>query len=399
MESSSKKTILISILSVIISIFFVEIIMSNDSNMYGIYFNNEVVGYYDNKSEAKAVCASVVSDLSDRMEDINVDKGDFKYKKLESNGEISTLNEVRDNILGALNYEARLVNLKIKDKSYGTIVNEEEGKKILQKVGEIYVKSSNIPRENILAIDIRSNIKYENITTSIGTLETIDSVADRIIKNNKESGLVEVDIKCREERVEDIEPDVNIVKDKEMYIGESKELSGELGSKEVLADVTYRNGKKINENIINEKVIKESKPSIIYKGSKNPINDGIAFLEHPTRGGSVTSNFGQRWGRNHNGLDIARNTGDPVYSAFDGIVKECQYESGYGNKILIQHENNIQTIYGHLSAFKVKVGDEVKKGDIIGKVGSTGRSTGPHLHFEVRVNGAPVNPIDYIEAN
>lgn len=116
----------------------------------------------------------------------------------------------------------------------------------------------------------------------------------------------------------------------------------------------------------------------------------------PTRGGYVTSNFGPRWGSTHSGMDIAGEMGDPVYSALDGKVKECRYDGSYGNKILLQHEDGIETIYGHLSKFEVKVGDEIKKGQLIGRVGSTGRSTGPHLHFEVRVNGSPVDPKKYL---
>ena len=93
--------------------------------------------------------------------------------------------------------------------------------------------------------------------------------------------------------------------------------------------------------------------------------------------------------------DIAGNTGDDALVAMDGEVIYAQYnDGGYGNLIIVKHEDNMVTYYGHLSDFYVKVGDKVKKGDIIGAIGSTGFSTGPHLHFELRVDNEPVDPTE-----
>jgi len=108
--------------------------------------------------------------------------------------------------------------------------------------------------------------------------------------------------------------------------------------------------------------------------------------------GIKTSGYGWRWGRPHTGIDIALNTGDKVYAAFDGVVRVAKYNGGYGNMVLIRHYNNLETLYGHLSAIKVKPGDKVKAGDVIGLGGSTGNSTGPHLHFECRLLYACFDP-------
>ncbi|MGG7179231.1 peptidoglycan DD-metalloendopeptidase family protein [Clostridium paraputrificum] len=396
MISRKKRIVLISLLSICISLISVEYIFGEEESIYEIYFKERVVGYYDNKSEAKEVCSNEVSNINNRLSEVNLTANDFKYKKVGNEVAVSKKDEIRNNILGTLNGEATLIKMSIKDKDYGVIATEDEGKKVLRKLGELYIEKSNIEEENILAIDIKSNIKYEKVKTSIKLLDSIENIADKIWKENSDKSIVDVNIKCKENRVEEIAPNTKIISESDMYIGESKTEEGEVGSKEVLAEVTYKNGLKIGENVLHENVIENSKDNIIYKGSKNPIEDGFAFLEHPTRGGYITSNFGKRWGRNHNGLDIAHKIGDPVYSALDGIVKECHYESGYGNKILIEHEGNIETIYAHLSKFNIRIGDEVKKGELIGEVGNTGRSTGPHLHFEVRVNGAPVDPTGYI---
>jgi murein DD-endopeptidase MepM/ murein hydrolase activator NlpD len=99
---------------------------------------------------------------------------------------------------------------------------------------------------------------------------------------------------------------------------------------------------------------------------------------------------------NHQAIDISSNNGQPVRAPADGLVVKAEWANGYGNVIYLSHGYGYSTRYGHLSAFNVRAGQRVKRGDVIGSVGSTGRSTGPHLHYEVRVNNNPVNPLEYI---
>ncbi len=111
-----------------------------------------------------------------------------------------------------------------------------------------------------------------------------------------------------------------------------------------------------------------------------------------------TSGFGQRWGRLHAGTDFAGPIGTPIYATADGVVTHASWSSGYGRLIKIQHEFGIETRYAHLNAMRVQVGQRVSRGERIGDMGNSGRSTGPHLHYEVRVGGSPVNPMTYIRA-
>jgi len=112
--------------------------------------------------------------------------------------------------------------------------------------------------------------------------------------------------------------------------------------------------------------------------------------------GPVTSPFGWRWGRMHEGIDIGATYGSPIRAAAAGTVIYCGWESGYGNLTAIDHGGNLATAYGHQSSIVVTCGQHVDQGQVIGYVGSTGHSTGPHLHFEVRVNGSPVDPMGYL---
>ena len=108
--------------------------------------------------------------------------------------------------------------------------------------------------------------------------------------------------------------------------------------------------------------------------------------------GKVYSKFGYRRGRRHQGTDIPLKSGTPVAAAFDGRVRMSSYVSGYGNLVILRHENGLETFYGHLSKRQVSVGDWVRAGDIVGLGGSTGRSSGPHLHFEIRYKGFAFDP-------
>ncbi|EAY27800.1 peptidase, M23/M37 family [Microscilla marina ATCC 23134] len=106
-----------------------------------------------------------------------------------------------------------------------------------------------------------------------------------------------------------------------------------------------------------------------------------------------TSNFGYRWGRFHHGIDLNLSIGTPIYSVFDGIVRISAYGMGFGNYVVVRHYNGLETLYGHMSIRKVEVGQVVKAGQLIGLGGSTGWSTGPHLHFEVRYQGNSIDPL------
>lgn len=118
--------------------------------------------------------------------------------------------------------------------------------------------------------------------------------------------------------------------------------------------------------------------------------------------GTVTSSFGERLdpfrgeGAFHDGIDIATALGDAIRATADGVVLKASMGTGYGREVILDHGQGITTLYAHLSGFAVTVGQDVRRGDVIGYVGSSGRSTGPHLHYEVRIHDTPVNPHKYL---
>ncbi len=112
--------------------------------------------------------------------------------------------------------------------------------------------------------------------------------------------------------------------------------------------------------------------------------------------GTVTSEFGMRNGRPHKGIDIAASTGEPIYAALDGKVVFAGTQRGYGNVIILEHDDYVMTVYAHNEANLVRLGDNVKRGQPIASVGQTGTATGPHLHFEYRLKGKAINPRDLL---
>ena len=127
--------------------------------------------------------------------------------------------------------------------------------------------------------------------------------------------------------------------------------------------------------------------------SRNPLesarlSSGYGMRTHPV--------LGVR--RGHKGIDLADASGTPIYATADGVVSRADWFSSYGLYVSLEHGGSLQTRYGHMSRLNVAAGQRVRKGEIVGYVGSTGRSTGPHLHYEVRVNGEAVNPVPYMQA-
>ncbi len=145
----------------------------------------------------------------------------------------------------------------------------------------------------------------------------------------------------------------------------------------------------------------------LYDDYLSRLLNSVAFtpMGYP-RISSITSMFGYRSNpfdsgnaELHPGIDFRGATGDPVHVTADGKVFFTGWKGGYGNCIIVQHKNDFQTLYGHLSHINVQEGQSVSTGDVIGRVGSTGRSTGSHLQYEVRKNGKPINPIKFLTLN
>ena len=186
--------------------------------------------------------------------------------------------------------------------------------------------------------------------------------------------------------------------DSSMYEGETKvKTEGVDGVSRVTAKIYRVNGEEIGRDILSEIETTPPVDQVILKGTKKKPSSAPTGDFIMPASGRLSSNYGARWGRTHKGIDIAGSYGSNIVAADGGTVVYAGYNSGgYGYLIKIDHGNGYQTYYGHNSRLLVSVGDKVAQGTVIAKMGSTGRSTGNHCHFEIRKNGTAVNPLSYL---
>lgn len=257
----------------------------------------------------------------------------------------------------------------------------------------------------------RSNgMTVEELTNCVATYdgERIDDITEycpigAIVQLSEEVPYLQVE--TTEEVTYSAVIDYEIVTDydDDMYKGETKvDVAGVEGEKEVTALVTYKNGVAIKREVLSEKVISEPVTKYQRKGTREtrtPVSTGSGGSGDyfwPVDGGYISAYQGD--GRGHKGIDIAAPYGTPIYAAESGTVIEVGggWNGGYGNCVRISHDDGNVTVYAHQSSIAIEYGDYVVKGQIIGYVGSTGDSTGNHLHFEVRSNGTYINPTNYV---
>lgn len=208
----------------------------------------------------------------------------------------------------------------------------------------------------------------------------------------------ELSVKTVEKFVEDQEIQYDIVYqlDETMKSGRTVELKpGKNGMKKATFLLTRINGQILKEELVEEQVIVQPVAALVKKGTKVVLGEGTGRFSWPVIGAKLTSSYGKRWGRMHKGVDLASSNRN-IIASDNGKVIFSGVKNGYGNVIILDHLNGYETLYAHLSKRLVSVGDTVEKGEKIGIMGSTGESTGVHLHFEVHASGDIENPLKYL---
>ncbi|MCP1146601.1 M23 family metallopeptidase [Lysinibacillus endophyticus] len=213
-----------------------------------------------------------------------------------------------------------------------------------------------------------------------------------------EKPLVNVKVVYEKSRVEKIDFTKIVEENDSMYKGEKiVKQEGEYGKKKVEYIITELNGKRVEKAVTEETVLSEPSDRVVVVGTKVVSDRGTGAFAWPTSGGYISSNMGNRWGEFHRGIDIARPSNYNITASDNGVVTFAGWDGTYGQKIVVDHNNGYETLYAHLSEIKVTVGQVVPQGSIIGIMGSTGNSTGTHLHFEVHKNGSYVNPLTLLD--
>lgn len=223
--------------------------------------------------------------------------------------------------------------------------------------------------------------------------------AGRKVTVGKAVPFLSVEAVRRVEYTETIPYETKKVEDSSLYKGTTKVVTqGRVGTRKVVADITYIDNKEESRSIISSEITAQPVTKVIHVGTKaRPKTMATGKLSRPVRGAIISSNYGMRRGGMHKGVDFAAKTGTRINAADGGTVTWAGWRrGGWGYLVVINHGNGIETYYAHNSKVLVRVGQKVAKGEQIAKMGSTGNSTGPHVHFEIHVNGRYVNPWKYI---
>jgi murein DD-endopeptidase MepM/ murein hydrolase activator NlpD len=320
---------------------------------------------------------------------------DLIYKiKNRYNSQIKNAKIIKTQVKEDVQVVAKNVPVKI-------LTDEHTAWQILTVGTEKMVAHQVAAGESIWSIAQNNNISVEELTAANPQINPDKiGIGDQIQLTKAEPILhVTSVLEYSEVKTVPFETQVNV--DKTMLRGKVKVVQqGQDGAKEFHYRTVAVNGQTLDKQFIDAQVLEKPVAKVVQKGSKLVLayrsSGGSGDLRWPIRGG-ITSPFGYRHGEFHTGLDINGSTGDTVRAAESGTVIDTGWGGNYGKMIKISHGSGVQTWYCHLSRYSVSVGDRVERGDAIGAVGSTGRSTGSHLHFEVRVNGSPVSPIKYLD--
>lgn len=347
--------------------------------------DGKVVGIVKNK----AIADKILNDL----------KEIYLPKSKKANVSIAEVNETNDNAsiqVESISFKEQ-VETKQANISPDAITDQETMLALLQK-GTLEERKYSVQKGDTISeiavnFDLTTDqVFYLNPQLSGDLIHIGDELTVTAIKP-----MVTVEIKEIVTQIERIPYKVEYRQDSSMFVNEKKVIrNGQEGSKEVQYAVTKENGIVIEREVLNEEVLKEPVNKIYARGTKIVPVRGSGELMWPTVGGYITSYFGPRWGSYHNGLDISGVKDYTIKAADNGRVVYTGWRGGYGNTVMIDHGNGMVTLYGHMSRITVSYGDKVAKGQKIGVMGSTGNSTGIHLHFEVRVDGYFKNPLNYV---
>lgn len=334
---------------------------------------------------------------------------ELQYVKEELSEAIVKIEELDDKIRQA---EKEIQEMSVKLETLQTKVNETS--KDLETVQKNYDANKALMEDRLVVMYECGDISYLDLLLQSSSL--VEFLSNYY--------MIEEIIKSDSELIESIEKEKNEIETKKIQLEEEKAQLKILKVKQEQTKIIMQNNKTVQQNEIDnltdsekelQQKIQEYKDeearieALIQLASNNyeysgEYIGGVMAWPVAKSGTYITSNYGTREHpvqgvtKFHTGIDIGNaGFGAPIIAAADGVVSMASYYGGYGNCVMINHGNGISTLYGHGQKILTTVGSTVKKGDLIMEVGSTGVSTGPHLHFEVRINGSHVNPLPYLQ--
>ncbi len=377
------------------------VILSLTTDYYMLTYNGYNLGYLRSTEMAEATMQSIKNDFVDDREVLD-DLDTFSIEKIKV-GNIFLKCMDKDEF-------REMVVLAAKTIEYGYQVYID-GEYIMAVAGkEVFDNALMDFKNDRITLSEDINSEYDKCDVSVSNSVKIDRacmLVGDIVTNGSYQGLYTAFEEKLNYRIECLQTEMEVVpyityykRNNDLYKGAKYVVQkGKNGSKQVQTKLIIENGELISSKIVSEKVTKKSvmRRVEIGNGTTSGVSGGIVLLL-PVEG-YLTSDFGGRAdpftgnAAYHNGLDIAAKQGTPIIAAASGkVIQASDKHNGYGKCVIIEHSSGFRTLYAHCSSLDVKVGEYVSPGQVIAKVGSTGRSTGPHLHFSVIISGNYVDP-------
>lgn len=362
-------------------------VMAYWTNGYEVLVNGNSIGMVENELEVSSMLAVVNYQLASAYTKEEVIEPDIQLRaKIVSDEKLIDKNTLHDELAAVSDKMVEAVRITIDGAESIAVSDMEAAEQVVEGVIDFYAEDGS-------TASVVELVGYtEQLVPEVDVLEL-----EAAVSYLTEKKLITVFSEFYEESFKDYIPEAVEYLDENVYEGvRAVTDKGTPGKIKVKTVNSYVNGEFVG-SAVEEELVDEGIPARIAVGTKErPSGVGTGKFIMPTTG-RFTSGFGMRWGRMHYGIDLAAPVGTPIYASDDGVVVCAEYQGSFGKIVKIDHGNGFETYYAHNSEILVNLNEPVKKGQIIAKMGSTGRSTGSHCHFEIRYNGVALNPMNYLK--
>ncbi len=421
--------------------------LTSASAVYTVAIDGSQAGYIDDPEMITEIVETTKAELMEASgaSEIIFDSTKVtctKAKADKKNVELLSDEELAEAISDPIYYSANAWAIKVDGVSIAAACSEEEANDIIEELKTAYQKEGT----ELISATFKEAVTVEQEEATLDLLMDAETAAQYILTGNKENktytvkdgdtlwdiahessmstdeliaanpGFVPDKLKIGQIlNMVEIKPYVNVITVEKvaeskkvdyktvyentnaLYKGEVKVKSaGVYGEEKVVSEVVKENGVWVSTKVLSAEVVSEPVTQIALKGTKSLSTFvGSGQLATPLSG-AISSGFGSRGGGRHTGIDIPASKGTAIKAADAGVVTYVGTYYAYGKLVKINHGKGVETWYAHCNGYNVSVGDIVEKGQVIAYVGNTGRTTGYHLHFEVRIGGTPVNPVNYL---